>query len=131
LLIGLARGFQALTAAGCLTASPVMIGVQAEAIAPLAGRVDAGSAAVTAAEGVRVRSPLRREEALDSVRRSGGRFIVARETELFPGRDELARLGFYVEPTSALVWPALRETLSDLQDPVIAVLTGSGYKVFG
>ncbi len=44
------------------------------------------------------------------------------------GADVLARAGLWVEPTSAVVWPALVETLEDLQDPIVAVLTGSGYK---
>jgi len=60
---------------------------------------------------------------------SGGRFAVIDEALILPGRDALARLGFYVEPTSALVWEALHETISELSDPVVAILTGSGYKV--
>ena len=50
------------------------------------------------------------------------------EDRILPGRDALGRLGFYVEPTSALVWHALETTISDLPDPVVIVLTGSGYK---
>jgi threonine synthase len=34
----------------------------------------------------------------------------------------------YVEPTSAVVWAALTRLLDDLPDPVVVVLTGSGYK---
>jgi threonine synthase len=51
------------------------------------------------------------------------------EATILPGRDALAHLGFYVEPTSALVWQALSDTISHLEGPVVAVLTGSGYKV--
>jgi threonine synthase len=53
---------------------------------------------------------------------------VADENEILPGRDALARIGFYVEPTSAIVWSALAQTIRDLPDPVVVVLTGSGYK---
>ena len=38
-------------------------------------------------------------------------------------------LGFYVEPTSALVWDAAMKTLNELPDPIVVLLTGSGYKV--
>jgi len=59
---------------------------------------------------------------------SHGSVCVVDEDEILPGRDRLARLGFYVEPTSAIVWSALIQTIRDLPDPVVVVLTGSGYK---
>ena len=83
----------------------------------------------TLAEGVRVRTPLRAEAVLNMTRESGGHFVTVDETFILAGRDALARLGFYVEPTSAIVWRALTETMSELSDPVVAILTGSGYKV--
>ena len=54
--------------------------------------------------------------------------VTVAEPAILPGRDALARLGFYVEPTSALVWQALVEALPNLSDPVVALLTGSGHK---
>jgi threonine synthase len=53
---------------------------------------------------------------------------IADEKEILPGRDALARLGFFVEPTSAIVWSALAQSIQVLADPVVVVLTGSGYK---
>jgi threonine synthase len=50
------------------------------------------------------------------------------EAFILSGRDALARLGFYVEPTSALVWRALEESISTLPDPIVILLTGSGLK---
>jgi threonine synthase len=50
------------------------------------------------------------------------------EAEIERGLVELARRGFLVEPTSAVVWPVLEHLPPDLQDPVVAVLTGSGFK---
>jgi threonine synthase len=38
-------------------------------------------------------------------------------------------LGFYVEPTSAIVWNALEQIAAELPDPVVVALTGSGLKV--
>jgi threonine synthase len=135
LLLGLVRGFRALAAAGAIDKLPQMIGVQAAACAPLAAYFEAGvpglgfvTEAPTLAEGVRIRSPLRMEAVVRGVEDSGGRFLAVAEPDILAGRDSLARLGFYVEPTSALVWPALRALLPQLPDPVVLVLTGSGYK---
>ena len=50
------------------------------------------------------------------------------EEAILPGRDELAQRGFYVEPTSAIVWDALYQVLGRAPEPVVAVLTGAGFK---
>ncbi len=55
-------------------------------------------------------------------------FVVVDEPDILPGRDELAKRGLYVEPTSAVVWSALAQVLAKLPDPVVVMLTGSGYK---
>jgi threonine synthase len=135
LLLGMARGFQALKDAGRIAVLPVMIGVQAAACAPLAAYAEVGLTGLslvtegpTIAEGVRNRSPLRIEAVVRAVHVSDGRIVAVDEPEILPGRDSLARLGFYVEPTSAIVWPALRTCLPQLPDPVVVMLTGSGYK---
>jgi threonine synthase len=136
LLLGLARGFSELRVANDITNSmPKLVGVQARACSPLwslfyAGREGLGFVAenATLAEGVRVRNPLRGGAVFDAVAGSGGTFAVADEEEILPGRDELARLGFYIEPTSAIVWPAMRQTIDEMPDPVVVILTGSGLK---
>lgn len=135
LLLGIARGMQALRAAGRIDKVPVLVGVQAAACAPLAAYIDIGLPGLgfitegqTVAEGVRVRSPLRMQAVVNAVRESVGQVLAVDEAEILPGRDSLARLGFYVEPTSALVWAALGRLLPTLPDPVVAILTGSGYK---
>jgi threonine synthase len=140
LLLGIARGFDALLAAGRIAKVPALIGVQAAACAPLVALFDMGmqglsfvTEGVTIAEGVRVRSPLRARAVVDAVAASGGRMLAVDEAAILPGRYALARLGFYVEPTSALVWQALQgmdgRLLDAIDGPVVAVLTGSGYKV--
>jgi threonine synthase len=136
LLLGMGRGFQALLNAKKIERMPALVGVQASACAPLTALFAMGMIGLnfvtegpTLAEGVRVRTPLRAAAVIEMVRSSGGRFVSVDEAAILPGRDALAHLGFYVEPTSALVWRALEETLSELPDPVVVVLTGSGYKV--
>jgi threonine synthase len=135
LLLGLARGFEALRIANRLTQKPRIVCVQAKACAPLWAIFTAGDKMPlhvgddpTLAEGVRVRNPLRKDAVLKAVRSSGGSICVVEEDEILPARDALAKLGFYVEPTSAIVWAALAGMVDLLPDPVVVILTGSGLK---
>jgi threonine synthase len=138
LLLGASRGFMALNKAGLIQNLPRLVGVQAHACAPLWAVSNYGangmswvSEAPSLAEGVRVRYPLRGDAVLRAVEESGGRFLAVEENEILPGRDELARRGFYVEPTSALVWSALGQSLDEMPPPVVVILTGSGLKYSG
>lgn len=135
LLIGIGRGFAALQQAGLVEQLPKLVGVQARACAPLWALSTYGPAGLswvgeeqTLAEGIRVKYPLRGDLVLKFVEDSQGIFLAVDEEEILPGRDYLARLGFYVEPTSAVVWPALHKIIKDLPEPVVTVLTGSGFK---
>jgi len=135
LLLGVYYGFQSLLAAGRIEAIPKIVGVQARACAPIwaahvggKDRRDRIEEGTTLAEGIRIARPLRLDAVLAAVEETGGRVVALEEQQIGEGRDALASLGFYVEPTSAVVWPALHEVLPELPDPVVAVLTGSGFK---
>lgn len=135
LLLGVGRGLQALVICGLLRVMPKIIGVQAKACAPLWAMVKFGGLILdpnggeeTIAEGVRVRYPLRGDAVIQMVKKSGGWFVAVEEAHILRGQDQLAQRGFYVEPTSAIVWQALEDTLPVLPDPVVVVLTGSGFK---
>jgi threonine synthase len=135
LLLGMWRGFLALVQAGLIPRTPVLLGVQARACAPLWALSKYGAAGlawstegVTLAEGVRVSIPLRGDAVLEAVESSGGQFIAVDEEEILVGRDHLARQGFYVEPTSAIVWNALAQVGGHVPEPVVVMLTGCGLK---
>jgi threonine synthase len=135
LLLGLYRGFQALQLAGLTSGIPKLVGIQARACAPLWALFSAGPAGMgfvaenqTLAEGVRVRFPVRGDGVIHAVQASRGLVLAVDEEEILPGRDKLGALGFYVEPTSAIIWPGLQQAVRDLPDPLVVVLTGSGYK---
>jgi threonine synthase len=135
LLLGLYRGFDAVRQRGPAVALPEMISIQATACAPLAAMLQFGPqspanpcAQDTWAEGIRVAEPLRSEAILRAIKSTGGSVVTVEEDDILTGRDALARLGFYVEPTSAVVWKALERTLPSLRDPVVVILTGSGLK---
>jgi threonine synthase len=130
LLLGAARGFDALKQAGPTREATRVVGVQSERCSPLAkdesGKMkDEGQ---TIAEGIRNTNPLRKEAVRKAVEESGGWWETVEEETILPGRDALAAQGFYVEPTSAVVWRALEKSLPRLPDPVVAILTGSGLK---
>jgi len=150
LLLGIGRGFENLQAAGLISRLPKFIGVQARACAPLWAMSMYGMAglswvaeAPTLAEGIRVRHPVRGDAVMQWVEGHAGHFYSVDEAQILTGRDELARRGFYVEMTSAVIWGALKdlerspaenpaahqpvEEMS-LVDPVVAILTGSGLK---
>ncbi len=135
LLLGIGRGFQALVAAGVIDRLPVLVGVQARACAPLWALYTYGPAglgwaaeAPTLAEGIRVLQPLRGDAVLNAIAAHGGTLVAVDEEEIIPGREQLARRGLYVEPTSAVVWGALAQLVGKLPEPVAVVLTGSGLK---
>jgi len=135
LLLGIYRGFKALKRAGLIPELPVLVGVQARACAPLWALSVYGPAGlgwvaegVTLAEGIRITHPLRGDAVLKAVAESNGRFLAVDEEDILPGQQALARLGFYVEPTSAVVWHALHQVAEELPQPVVVVLTGSGFK---
>ena len=135
LLVGIQRGFEALLRAGRIERLPRMVGVQARACAPVWAAYTSGSSGLalvqegeTRAEGIRVRFPLRGDAVLAAVEASGGTLLSVGEEELLHAHDLLSRTGFYVEPTSAVVWPAALEARHELPDPLVLVLTGSGFK---
>lgn len=135
LLLGLAQGFAALQAAGRIDHPPALVGVQARACAPLWAVSRGGAAGLqmmgegeTIAEGIRIRNPIRGDAVLAAVERTGGWIEAVEEDDIAAGRQALARMGMWVEPTSAVVWPALRAGAHRMAEPVVAVLSGSGYK---
>ena len=135
LLLAIGRGFEALQRAGMVDTLPALVGVQALACAPLWAVSQYGVAGMswvaegeTLAEGVRIKHPLRGDALLQMVENSLGTFVAVDEPYILPGRDQLARLGFYVEPTSAIVWNALEQISGQVNGPMAVVLTGSGLK---
>ena len=62
------------------------------------------------------------------VQATSGWLVVVEEDDILSGRDELAGLGFNVEPTSAIVWSTLAQVVDQAPDPVAVVLTGAGFK---
>jgi threonine synthase len=135
LFLGVFRGFQALVSAGLIDRVPRLMGVQAKACAPMWEAFRSNSSIPvevvekdTLAEGIRIQNPHRGVEIMAALEACEGSIIAVEEEDIVEGRNALGRLGLYVEPTSAVVWSAITSTMDQVPDPIVAVLTGSGFK---
>jgi threonine synthase len=135
LLLGIMRGFSALEAAGLIKELPFYLGVQAaecspivESINHLKGAEGYHGSGETIAEGVKVWKPVRGQAIIDGILEGKGDFLAITEESILPAYHEMSRLGFYVEPTSALAYCGLKEKLGDIPEPIVVILTGSGLK---
>jgi threonine synthase len=86
----------------------------------------------TIAEGTAVSRPGRLPEVLQALRRSKGTTITVSEEEIVTALKELAGIGLYAEPTSAIGAAALTRLLEagtiKPNEVTVVVLTGSGLK---
>lgn len=135
LLYGLMRGYEALRKAAEVKYEPYYVGVQAAGCAPVFEafqnheftlREPLGSD--TIAEGVRVKTPVRGVSILKRMNERKGCILQVTDEELHKAYKEIALKGFFVEPTSALVWATLKDIVGKVPDPIILILTGSGLK---
>jgi threonine synthase len=83
------------------------------------------------AEGVKVIHPVRMNALLREMDPGRDLVLAFNNTQIRSARQELARRGIDVEPTSALAWCGLAESGRKLPEPIILVLTGSGLKYGG
>jgi threonine synthase len=134
-LLGLGIGFLALQEAGIVSQLPQLVGVQALACAPLWAVFKYGAAGMgfvsegeTLAEGVRIKHPLRGDLILKIVEDSDGLFVAVDESKILEGVEQLAKMGFFVEPTSAIIWDGLSQVKDQIREPIVAILTGTGLK---
>jgi threonine synthase len=135
LLLGLHIGLGELLSAGLIGRWPRLIGVQAEACAPMARAWERGASVVepveegeTIAGGVRIAAPPWGRQVLAAVRQTDGTIVAMSDEAALTARRRLAQQGLYVEPTSALAVAALDHLGHRLGEKPVVVLTGSGFK---
>jgi threonine synthase len=135
LVLGIIRGFYSLQEDGLINCIQRVVAVQARKCAPIWAVYHFGSdghswvtEGDSKAEGVRIRYPLRGDQVISSLRHVDGDVIAVDEEDIDIGIMELAKIGFYVEPTSALVWTATSQIFDNTPEPIIVILTGSGLK---
>jgi len=135
LLLGIVRGFAGLFGSGLIARRPYFVGVQPDACSPLVAAFNHGlpalqgyTAGKTVAEGTMIQNPVHGEVLLADLGGGRGEFMAVEEENILPAQQALARRGFYVEPTSAMVWAALDLLIGRVQEPIVLVMTGSGLK---
>ncbi len=138
-VLGLDRGFDELLRNGEISTRPRIFGVQAANCAPchaawLAGGESPVATRIspTIAEGIASSQPTRLREVLRAVRASQGAIAAVSEAEIIAALGGLARMGLYVEPTSAAAAAGLTQLLASgairRDEDTVVVLTGSGLK---
>ncbi len=145
-VLGCDLGFSELLRAGEITKRPRLFCAQPRLCSPIATAVlaaagrDDGQATPaqwnvptrTMAEGTSIASPVRLDEVVSAVVRSGGGAVRLGEEQIAEATLELARLGLYTEPTCAQAGAAYRELLSSGEikpdETTVIVLTSTGVK---
>ena len=134
-VLGCAIGFGELLRAGQIARLPRLFAAQPAHCAPIA-RAALGLPGApprpTMAEGTAIAEPIRLPEVLGALRDSGGGAVMLEEAEIAAATLDLARRGFFVEPTCAQAAAAFGKlrangTIGDGEATVV-VLTGTGLK---
>ncbi len=134
-VLGAARAIARLRRRGHVRGrGPRLVGVQAQACAPIARAFDLGAdrvkpvaAAGTPAEGIAIAAPPRGTQVLRAVRESGGRMLSVSDLQIRAAQRELAARGWLVEPTAAAAWAARTQLTAD-DGAVVLPLPGTGLK---
>ncbi|MDD8040034.1 MAG: threonine synthase [Thermotogota bacterium] len=136
---GIFKGFRELMEAGFISRLPKMVVVQAAQNAPIVQAIQSESGEIlpfpvrpTVAEAITSTNPPGGSEIVEKTKTYHWLAETATEAEIIDAHRKLARGGFFVEPSSATVLPALRKLSANGQIPrdarVVIVLTGSGMK---
>jgi threonine synthase len=138
-VLGCEIGFSELLHAGEIDAMPRIFAAQPANCGPIAAAFLAGSDTPVAteirptiAEGTAIAQPIRLVEVLGALRETQGGAVMLSEAEIAAATLELARMGIYVEPTSAQAAAAFARLLAagtiTAGQTTVLVLTGSGLK---
>lgn len=137
LLLGIISGFKHLLDSNIIEAMPKIVACQTEQVSPLyhhlknmdyfpPKKINSIADAL-----VSVNPPLL-EFMVKNLREINGESVIAREDEIFKAFIELARQGFFVEPSSAVAYAAYRKQLENREAPksdrTVIILTGMGLK---
>jgi threonine synthase len=138
-VLGCEIGFSELLRAGEIERMPRIFAAQPANCAPIAATFLAGGETQvdtpivpTIAEGTAIAQPIRLREVLGTLRETRGGAVMLTEAEIGAAVLDLAKIGIYVEPTSAQVAAAFSKLLEagtiSADQTTVLVLTGSGLK---
>jgi threonine synthase len=136
LLLGLYKGYEELMELGVLPEMPRFVAVQACGYSGICQELGARERSVTKsalADGIAITNPPRRGQIVKAVKKTDGCGIIVGDEEIKEPLAELRRLGFIVEPTSAVSYVALKQSIREgfikRGTKVLLPLTGSGLKL--
>jgi threonine synthase len=138
-VLGCEIGFSELLRAGEIDTMPRIFAAQPANCGPIAATFLAGvdtqvetPITPTIAEGTAIAQPVRLREVLGALRETRGGAVMLTEAEISTAVLDLAKIGIYVEPTSAQVAAAFAKLLATgtirPDQTTVLVLTGSGLK---
>ncbi|NMC47612.1 MAG: pyridoxal-phosphate dependent enzyme [Chloroflexi bacterium] len=138
-LLGYYEGFRALLRSGMIERLPGIIAVQPQRLAPICDAYQQGwrewmpvsaPQVGSVAEGLAITQPVRWKHIVDALDQSHGFCVRVPEEQILPAQYQLAKQGFYIEPTSAVVIAALPQIFNIVENNprVVVSLTGSGLK---
>src|SRR3984885_2476482 len=138
-VLGCEIGFSELLRAGEIDCLPRIFAAQPANCAPIAAAFMAGSdqevpteITPTIAEGTAIAHPIRMREILGTLNETRGGAVTLTEAEIAKATLDLARIGIYVEPTSAQSAAAFGKLLQTgtitPEQTTVLVMTGTGLK---
>jgi threonine synthase len=138
-VLGCEIGFSELLRAGEIESLPRIFAAQPANCSPIAAAFMAGAdeavpttISPTMAEGTAIAQPVRMREVLGALRETRGGAVTLTEKEIAEATLDLARVGIYVEPTSAQVAAAFAKLLETgtitAEQTTVLVMTGTGLK---
>ncbi len=132
LFYGILLGFKAISEHLGSDTRPRMIGVQPDRCSPLVAawekRPFSPCFLSSIAEGTMVENPVRGNEILRELKTGWDDLLSIPEEQIIPAQIELARMGIYVEPTSAMVFSALKMKTTYRDGINVLVFSGNGLK---
>lgn len=137
LLLGLVEGFLHLFQSKMINSMPTMVACQTNQVSPLYHRIKQLPYAPptfinSVADALLSVKPPLLELMVKKLQEADGDTAIVEEDEIISAFEELAKSGFFAEPSSAVAYAAYKKQLRDAKvsrnDKIIIVLTGSGLK---
>jgi len=137
LLLGVINGFRHLKEAGVIKDLPKIVACQTRQVSPLYHRLKGlpyqpPERIDSIADALVSTNPPLLELMVKSLREVNGDAVLVEEEEIHQAFKELAKMGFYVEPSSAVAYAAYQKQLDKgeiaHEEKAVVVLTGSGLK---
>jgi threonine synthase len=137
LLLGVINGFKHLAKSSVIQTMPKIVACQTRQVSPLYHRFKNMQYAIpekvtSIADALVSVNPPLLDIMVKNLREADGDAVMVEEGEIFSAFTELARKGFFVEPSSAVAYAAYKKQLKTREiskdDEAIIVLTGMGLK---